>query len=247
MKLDGKVALVTGSGRNIGRSIALALAKGGASVVVNARTNQKEAGAVADEVRALGPKALPLLADVGDRGQLEGMLDKALAEFGNIDIVVNNAAVRPHMPFAEMTYEDWRGTLATDLDPAFICAKAALPGMLERKWGRVINFSGLQAFQGRHGGVHISAAKVGVIGFTRALSTELAPDGILVNCIVPGAIDTIREGGQQPRVNPRVAEIPVGRTGQPSEIAALCAFLCSDEAGFITGQTFHVNGGERAF
>ncbi len=247
MKLDGKVALVTGSGRNIGRSIALALAKEGASVIVNARTNRKEADAVADEVRALGAKALPLLADVGERGQLEGMLDNGLAEFGHIDIVVNNAAVRPHMPFAEMTYEDWRSTLATDLDPAFLCAKAALPGMLERKWGRVINFSGLQAFQGRHGGVHISAAKVGVIGFTRALSTELAPDGILVNCIVPGAIDTIRDGGQQTRPNPSVSEIPVGRMGKPDEIAALCAFLCSDDAGFITGQTIHVNGGERDF
>ena len=111
MKLDGKVALVTGSGQNIGRSIALALAKEGASVVVNARTNQKEAGAVADEVRALGPKALPRLADVGNQGQLEGMLDKALAEFGHIDKVVNNAAVRPHMPFAEMTYEDTGGAL----------------------------------------------------------------------------------------------------------------------------------------
>ena len=116
-----------------------------------------------------------------------------------------------------------------------------------KKMGTGDKFQGLLAFQGHHGGVHISAAKVGVIGFTRALSTELAPAGILVNCIVPGAIDTIREGGQQPRVNPRVAEIPVGRTGQPSEIAALCAFLCSDEAEFITGQTFHVNGGERAF
>ena len=247
MKLEGKIALVTGSGRNIGRSIALALAGEGADVVVNARTNQKEADAVADEVRALGAQALPLLADVGDRGQLEGMLDNALAEFGHIDIVVNNAAVRPHMPFAEMTYEDWRSTLATDLDPAFLCAKAALPGMLERQWGRVINFSGLQAFQGRHGGVHISAAKVGVIGFTRALSTELAPSGILVNCIVPGAIDTIRDGGQQTRPNPRVSEIPVGRMGRPNEIAALCAFLCSDDAGFITGQTIHINGGERDF
>lgn len=247
MALDGKVALVTGSGRNIGRSIALALAKDGADVVVNARSNQKEANAVAAEVQQLGRKALPLLADIGDRGQLEAMLDHALAEFGRIDIVVNNAATRPHKAFAEMSFEDWRGVLATDLDSAFLTTKAALPGMLERQWGRVINFSGLQAFQGRHGGVHISAAKVGVIGFTRALSTELAPSGILVNCIVPGAIDTIREGETGARPSARLGEIPVGRLGQPGEIASLCAYLCSDGAGFLTGQTIHMNGGERNF
>ena len=247
MALDGKVALVTGSGRNIGRSIALALAKDGANVVVNARSNQKEAEAVAAEVQELGRKALPLLADIGDRGQLESMLDHALAEFGRIDIVVNNAATRPHKPFVEMSFDDWRGVLATDLDSAFLTTKAALPGMLERQWGRVINFSGLQAFQGRHGGAHISAAKVGVIGFTRALSTELAPSGILVNCIVPGAIDTIREGETSARPSARLAEIPVGRLGQTDDIASLCAYLCSDGAGFLTGQTIHVNGGERDF
>ena len=135
MALDGKVALVTGSGRNIGRSIALALAKEGANVVVNARTNRKEAESVAEEVRALGAKAIPMLADVGDREQLEAMLDQALAEFGRIDIVVNNAATRPHKPFVEMSYEDWRGVLATDLDSAFLSTKAALPGMVERQWG----------------------------------------------------------------------------------------------------------------
>ena len=247
MALDGKVALVTGSGRNIGRSVALALAKEGANVVVNARTNRKEAESVAEEVRALGAKAIPLLADVGIRKQLEAMLDQALAEFGHIDIVVNNAAARPHKPFAEMSYEDWRNVLATDLDSAFLSAKAALPGMVERQWGRVINLSGLQAFQGRHGGAHISAAKVGLIGFTRALATELAPDGILVNCIVPGLIDTIRVGEPRTRPPSRLSEIPVGRMGEPQDIASLCSFLCSDAAGFITGQTIHVNGGERDF
>ena len=247
MALDGKVALVTGSGRNIGRSIVLALAKEGADVVVNARSNRKEVESVAEEVRALGAKAIPLLADVGNREQLEAMLDQALAEFGHIDIVVNNAATRPHKPFAEMSYEDWRNVLATDLDSAFLSAKAALPGMLERQWGRVINLSGLQAFQGRHGGAHISAAKVGLIGFTRALATELAPDGILVNCIVPGLIDTTRDGEARTRPSSRLSEIPVGRMGEPQDIASLCSFLCSDAAGFITGQTIHVNGGERDF
>jgi len=247
MGLEGKVALVTGSGRNIGRSIALALAKDGADVVVNARTNQQEAEAVATEVGELGRQALPLLADVGDRVQLESMLDQALAKFGHIDIVINNAAARPHQPFSEMTYDDWRNILATDLDAAFITTKAALPGMQERKWGRVINLSGLQAFQGRHGGAHISAAKVGLIGLTRALATELGPSGIVVNCVVPGRIDTAREGEPRDRSPERLAEIPVGRFGRTDDIAALCAYLCSDSAGFLNGQTIHVNGGERDF
>jgi len=146
------VALVTGSGRNIGRSIALALAKDGADLIINARTNQKEAESVAAEFGGLGRKALPLLADVGDRNQLEELLDKALAKFLHIDIMVNNAATRPHKPFSEMAYDDWRGISATDMDSAFISAKAALRGTLERKWGRVVNLSGLQAFQGRHDG-----------------------------------------------------------------------------------------------
>ncbi len=247
MGLEGKVALVTGSGRNIGRSIALSLAKDGADVVVNARTNQQEAEAVAAEVGELGRKALPLLADVGDRVQLESMLEQALSKFGHIDIVINNAAARPHQPFSQMTYDDWRSILATDLDSAFITIKAALPGMLERKWGRVINLSGLQAFQGRHGGAHISAAKVGLIGLTRALATELGPSGIVVNCVVPGRIDTAREGGTRDRTPERLAEIPVGRFGQTDDIASLCAYLCSDSAGFLNGQTIHVNGGERDF
>ena len=130
----------------------MALAKAGADLIINACTNQKEAESVAAEFGGLGRKALPLLADVGDRSQLEALLDNALAKFGHIDIVVNNAAARPHIPFSEMAYDDWRWILATDMDSAFISAKAALPGMLGRKWGRVVNLSGLQAFQGRHDG-----------------------------------------------------------------------------------------------
>ena len=247
MSLEGKTALVTGSGRNIGRSIALALARDGADVVVNARSNRAEAEAVAAEVEELGRRALPILADVGDKEQLEALLDQALDKFGGLDIVVNNAATRPHKPFAEMTYDDWRGVLATDLDSAFLTTKAALPGMMQKGWGRVVNLSGLQAFQGRHGGAHISAAKVGLIGLTRALATELGPSGIVVNCIVPGAIDTSREGmSNATRGSARIAEIPVGRLGYTDDIASLCAFLCSDAAGFINGQTIHCNGGERA-
>jgi 3-oxoacyl-[acyl-carrier protein] reductase len=247
MSLEGKVALVTGSGRNIGRSIAIALANDGADVVVHARTNQEEAKSVASEISALGRRSLDLLGDMGDRVSVENIMAKALDTFGRVDIVVNNAAIRPHKSFVEMSYEDWRNVIATDLDAAFLTTKYALPGMIERQWGRVVNFSGLQAFQGRHGGAHISAAKVGIIGLTRALGTELAPNGILVNCIVPGMIDTSREVTTGTRLPGRLDSIPVGRPGDPDEIASLCSFLCSDSNGFITGQTIHANGGERNF
>ena len=246
MQLDGKVALVTGSGRNIGRAVAISLAREGATVVVNARSNRDEAEAVAQEIRSLGGRASAMLADVGDRNELEGMLAAILRAFGHIDIVVNNAATRPSVPIVDMTYEDWRSVLAADLDAAFITSKHAVPGMIERGWGRIINFSGLSAFQGSHEGVHISAAKVGIIGLTRALSSELAHAGILTNCIVPGLIDTFRDGGLSARLLSRLGNIPVGRLGTPEEIAALCTFLCTDAAAFITGQTIHVNGGEGA-
>ena len=247
MQLEGKTALVTGSGRNIGRSIALALAREGADVVVNARSNQADVESVAAEVRELGRNALPLLADVGNREDLERLLDTALGEFGHLDIVINNASVRPHKPFAEMSYDDWRSVLATDLDSAFITSRAAVPGMLERGWGRVINLGGLQAHQGRHGGAHISAAKVGLVGFSRALATELGPHGIRVNCVVPGMIDTSRDGGNAPRTGNRLADIPAGRMGTTDDIANLCLFLCTDAGDYISGQTIHVNGGERGF
>ena len=246
MQLDGKVALVTGSSRNIGRAIALAFAREGADIIVNAKTNAADAEAVANEIRALGRKAVPLLADVGDRDQLEGLMTKALAEFGHIDIVVNNASFRPNSPFVDMTYEEWRSVLAADLDASFITSKRAVPGMIERGWGRIINISGLLAFQGGHNGAHLATAKVGLIGLTRALSGELAPSGILANCIVPGLIETPFTLAS-PNVGTRIGHIPVGRHGTPDEIAGLCMFLCSKTSGYITGQTIHVNGGERTY
>lgn len=247
MQLEGKTALVTGSGRNIGRSIALALAREGADVVVNARSNQADVESVAAEVKELGRNALPLLADVGNKDELDQLLETALAEFGHLDIVINNASVRPHKPFSDMSYDDWRAVLAVDLDSAFITSRAAVPGMLERGWGRIINLGGLQAHQGRHGGAHISAAKVGLVGFTRALSTELGPHGIRVNCVVPGMIDTTRDGANAARTGNRLSDIPAGRMGSTDDIANLCLFLCTDAGDYISGQTIHVNGGERTF
>lgn len=242
MSLEGKVALVTGSGGNIGRAMALELARRGADVVVNARANFEEASAEAEEARALGVRAVPLLADVGDETQVNRLVDAAATELGPIDILVNNAGIRRSTPLVEMGLEEWREVMAVNLDGPFYCCKAVAPGMIARGWGRIINVSGLNAFAGRADWAHVCASKMGALGLTRALAQELAPHGILVNHIVPGAFDATRTAAQSP-VAQTAADIPLGRLGIPDEVARTCAFLASDEASYITGQTLHVNGG----
>ncbi len=251
MTLDGRVAIVTGSGRNIGRATALELARRGAAVVVNARANRLEAEGVVGEIEALGGKAVAAVADVGDQAQVNAMADRALEAFGRVDILVNNAGMRAAQGVADMTVEQWRQVLAVNLDAPFFCAQAVVPGMMERGWGRIINVSGLNAFSGRAGWAHVCASKMGGLGLTRALAAELAEYNILVNHIVPGAFDTTpppeQAGGAMPPAAARAAGIPLGRLGMPQEIATTCAFLASDDASFITGQTIHVNGGALAY
>ena len=239
--LTDKVALVTGSGRNIGRATALELARQGADVVVNARVNVDEAESVAAEARELGARAIATIADVSDQGAVYRMVGAAIEEFGRVDILVNNAGMRASKPFTEMTVDDWREVNGVNMDGPFFACQAVVPGMIERGWGRIINVSGLNAFKGRAEWAHVCAGKMGALGLTRALAAELAPHGILVNHIVPGAFDTTRvEGQSTPAAN---ADIPVGRLGLPEEIARTVAFLTSDGATYITGQTIHVNGG----
>ena len=243
-KLDGKVALVTGSGRNIGRATVLRLASEGAHVVVNSRSNQAEADAVAQEAQALGVKALPVLADVSHRDQVERMVSRALSEFGKIDILINNAAIRPHKPFTELTLKDWEEVRGVVLDGAFYCTRAVIEGMVANGYGRILFFTGEGAFTGGPARAHVSAAKMGLIGLARSLAAEFAGRNIRVNVVSPGSIDTSRANPEwyQGRV-PNASGIPVGRQGTPDEIAATCLFLVSDDGGFITGQTIHVNGG----
>jgi 3-oxoacyl-[acyl-carrier protein] reductase len=243
-KLDGKVALVTGSGRNIGRATVLRLASEGAHVVVNSRSNQAEADAVAQEARALGVKALSVLADVSNRDQVERMVSKALSEFGKIDILINNAAIRPHKPFTELTLKDWEEVRGVVLDGAFYCTRAVIEGMVANRYGRILFFTGEGAFTGGPARAHVSAAKMGLIGLARSLAAEFAGRNIRVNVVSPGSIDTSRANPEwyQGRV-PNASGIPLGRQGTPDEIAATCLFLVSDDGGFITGQTIHVNGG----
>jgi 3-oxoacyl-[acyl-carrier protein] reductase len=243
-KLDGKVALITGSGRNIGRATALKLAGEGAHVVVNARTNQAEADAVAREVREKGVKSLAILADIAKKDQVDAMVARALSEFGRIDILINNAAIRPHKPFTEVTAQDWEHVRGVVLDGALYCTQAAIPSMIENQYGRILFFTGEGAFTGGSGRANVSAAKMGLVGLARALASEFAAQNIRANVISPGSIDTRRDNPEWYRGHtPSAAGIPLGRQGHVDEIAATCLFLVSDDGGFITGQTIHVNGG----
>ena len=185
-ELNGKVAIVTGAGRNIGRAIALALADGGASVVINARSNRAEADAVAREIEVLGVKALVHIGDVADAATVHAMADAAVKHFGRLDILVNNAALRREKPFGEMTYAEWREILDVTLDGAFHCTKACLPGLRKSGAGTIVNIGGLSAHTGSKNRAHVVTAKAGIVGFTRALAYDLASDGITVNCVVPG-------------------------------------------------------------
>jgi 3-oxoacyl-[acyl-carrier protein] reductase len=243
-KLDGKVALITGSGRNIGRATALKFAGEGAHIVVNARSNEAEAEAVAREVREKGVKALAVIADVAKRDQVEAMVARAFAEFGRVDILVNNAAIRPHKPFTELTIEDWERVRGVVLDGAIYCTRAVIEGMVKNRYGRILFFTGDGAFTGGSGRAHVSAAKMGLVGLARSLASEFAPHNIRANVVSPGSIDTRRDNPEwyQGRV-PSATGIPLGRQGHVDEIAATCLFLVSEDGGFITGQTIHVNGG----
>jgi 3-oxoacyl-[acyl-carrier protein] reductase len=243
-KLEGKVALVTGSGRNIGRATVLKLAAEGAHVVVNARSNQAEADAVVREAQGLGVKAMAIIADIGNQGQVEAMAAQALSAFGRVDILINNAAVRPHKPFTELTQQDWEAVRGVVLDGAVYLTRAVIASMVENHYGRILFFTGEGAFVGGSGRAHVSAAKMGLVGFARGLASEFAAHDIRVNVVSPGSIDTLRTnpewyGNRQPNA----AGIPLGRQGKVDEIAATCLFLVSDDGGFITGQTIHVNGG----
>ena len=248
-QLNGRVALVTGSGRNIGRATVLKLAGEGANVVVNARSNQEEADSVVREAKEMGVDAMAILADVSDRNQVETMMNQAMDHFGKIDILISNAAIRPHKPFLEVTYEDWELVRGVVLDGAFYCARAVLGSMVKNKYGRIIFFTGDGAFQGPAERGHVSAAKMGLVGMARSLASEFAPHNIRINVVSPGSIDTSREHPEwYPQGRPPDASrIPLGRQGKVDEIAATCLFLVSDDGGFITGQTIHANGGTAFF
>ena len=242
-ELEGKVAVVTGAGRNIGRAIALTLAAGGASVVVNARSNHAEAEAVVREITTAGGKALVHLGDVADAVAVGAMADMAVKKFGRIDILVNNAALRREKPFAEMSYAAWREILDVTLDGTFLCAKACLPALRRSGEGAIVNIGGLSAHTGARNRAHVVTAKAGIIGLTRALAHDLADDGITVNCVVPGLIATPRLKDKPEPAHHLIHKTITGNRGRPEDVAATVRFLCGPGARYINGQAIHANGG----
>ena len=237
------VTLVTGAGRNIGRAIVLELAARGYDVIVNGRADQAAVDAVAEEARAFGVKAEAVLADVGNPSAVKKLAAAALGAFDKVDVVVNNAAIRPESPFLEMSDEDWHRVMATDLHSAFYTARAFLPKMVEQGWGRIINLTGMNAMHGYSGRAHVSVAKHGLWGLTKALAKEFGPKGVTVNAVSPGPIRTgHRDAAMTRHIESQLSKIPLGRLGEPEDIARLCGLLASDDGGFISGQMIAANG-----
>ena len=245
-ELAGKVALVTGGALNIGRAISLSLAAGGAAVAVNTKRSREQADGVVAQIRDAGGDAETYMADIADAASVKEMTDAVLKRFGRIDILVLNASVRKEVLFKDMSFEQWREIMSLSLDGAFHCIKACLPSMIASGGGNIVTLAGDSALLGAPRKVHSSAAKNGVVGLTRALAKELAGDGIRVNCVSPGHIDTTRPAHRSARPDPK-GLIPLGRWGDSAEIAATVRFLCGPGGGFITGQTLHVNGGHAIF
>jgi 3-oxoacyl-[acyl-carrier protein] reductase len=241
-ELGGKVAIVSGAGRNIGRAIALHLAQAGAAVVVNARSNQTEADAVVAEIKAAGGKAIAFLADVADAAAVEAMAQATLTAFGRIDILVNNASLRREKPIDEMSYAEWREIMDVTLDSAFHGVHACLPAM-KKNGGAIINIGGMSAHIGSKGRAHVMTAKMGLVGFSRALAHDLGAYHITANCVVPGAIHTTRPRTSLNPAHHLTHGTITGEPGKPDDVAAMVRLLAGPGGRNITGQTIHVNGG----
>jgi 3-oxoacyl-[acyl-carrier protein] reductase len=245
-ELTGKVALITGGAKNIGRSISLALAAAGAVVAVNTKSSREDADAVTHAIREAGGDADVFMADIADAAAVRAMGDAVLKRYGRIDILVLNASQRRESLFKDMSFEEWRNTMSITLDGSFHCIKACLPSMIARGEGNIVTLAGDSVLLGNVGKAHNSAAKNGLVGLTRVLAKELAEHGIRVNCVSPGSINTTRPAHRSARRDPK-GLIPLGRWGESEEIAEVVRFLCGPGGGFITGQTIHVNGGQAMF
>jgi 3-oxoacyl-[acyl-carrier protein] reductase len=240
--LKGRVALVTGASRNIGRAIALDLADAGAAVVVNTRASREAAEAVVREIEARGGQGLLALSDVTDEAAVQATIEAAVARFGRMDILVNNAAVRPEQSFEQMSLDEFRSVVGLILEGAFLCARLALPHLMRSDGAAIVNIGGMTGHSGAAGRVHVVTGKAGLVGLTKALAHELSPKAITVNCVVPGLIATSLRIGTVPGVHLRNPPL-VGRRGQPEDVAAMVRHLAGPAGRYITGQTIHVNGG----
>lgn len=242
--LSGRVALVTGASRGIGKAIAKAMAQAGAWVAVNYRESGTFAGETVREIEAFGGKAASFRADVGDAGQVEAMLEEIISSFGHLDILVNNAGIIRDMLLLEMEEKDWRAVLQTNLFGVYHCSRAVLRGMIIKRWGRIINLSSIASAHGGRGQSNYAASKGAINAFTRSLAAEVGAKGITVNAIAPGLIATDMSQGVIAFSDSLVRErIAMRRLGKPADVAPLAVFLASGEASYITGQVITVDGG----
>lgn len=242
--LHGKVALITGASRRIGRATALQLADCGANLVIHAKTSGDEAEAVARDIRARGRRALVHLADVTDEAAVAAMMQAVRDTFGRLDVLINNAAVRRRAAFLSMSLSEWHEVLAVILDGAFLCSRAAVPLMVEGGGGVIVNVGGVTAHIGAMERAHVSTAKSGLIGLTKALAVEFAGANIRINCVVPGKIGGQRSASSGRGLAADEGTPPLlGRMGEVEEAAAMIAAMCLPMSGYMTGQTIHVSGG----
>ena len=244
-ELEGKTAIVTGGSRNIGRSIALALAAAGAKVAVNARTSREDADKVVQEIRAAGGQAEAFMADIVDPAAVKAMVEGVVKRFGSVDLLVLNASQRKETPFIDMSFEEWRSLISITLDGSFHCVKACLPHMIKAGGGAIVTLGGMTALSGSTRRVHGSVGKHGLWGMTRALAKELGEHHIRVNCVAPGQMNTARAADRSAR--PDVSNVPLARRVEPSEIADLVRFLCGPGALMVSGQLIYVDGGQQMY
>ena len=243
-KLDGKIALVTGASRGIGRAIAIALAKEGASVAVNYAGNSEKAENVVKEITEIGREAISIQGDVTNAESVTDMVKIVTEKFGKIDILINNAGITRDNLLIRMKEDDWDSVINTNLKGVFLCTKAVSRQMMKQRQGRIINISSVVGVSGNAGQANYVAAKSGVIGLTKTSAKELATRGITVNAIAPGFIETDMTNALTENVGEQMMkQIPLGRFGKPEDVAKTAVFLAAEDSGYITGQTIHVDGG----
>lgn len=243
--MTGKVAVVTGSGRGIGRAIALALGREGANVAVNVGRNLNEGNSVVEEIKASGRRSIMVKADVANEAECEKLVKRVLDNFGKVDIFINNAGVADPALSYKMTKEQWDAVISVNLTGVFNCFRIIAPLMIEKKYGKIINISSVAGIDGLVGNINYSTSKGGLLAFTRTAASELGRYGINVNCVAPGVIETqMTRWLKMPKQREKyLSRIPLGRFGKPEDVASVVLFLVSEEANYITGQVIRVDGG----